>query len=65
LVVVECPIADSFPPVPVAAVDTRADRAAAIYAAWRNAHLRDMPVEQFNRIEAASKHLVDLIVAAL
>jgi hypothetical protein len=39
--------------------------AAQIYAAWRNAHLNNLPVEFFNRLEAASPELITAIAEHL
>lgn len=49
----------------VQATDEAMARAAAIYTAWRNTHLNHLPVEAFNRLEAASPHLIDEIAKLL
>lgn len=45
--------------------DRKRDMAAAIYAAWRNAHINNLPVAAFNRVEEVSEHLIAAIAAAL
>jgi hypothetical protein len=45
--------------------EAKRKKAAAIYAAWRNAHMNAIPVDAFNRLQAASPHLIDAIAAAL
>lgn len=47
------------------ASDPKRELAAGIYTAWRNAHLNQIPVEMFNRLEAASEHLIAEIAAHL
>jgi hypothetical protein len=55
---------DSTPAAPPA-IDPRHALATEIYATWRNAHLNNVPVEFFNRLEAASEHLIEAIKAHL
>jgi hypothetical protein len=45
--------------------DAKREVAAGIYATWRNAHLNQLPVALFNRIEAAAEHLIQEIAAHL
>jgi hypothetical protein len=45
--------------------EAKRKKAAAIYAAWRNEHMNTIPVDQFNRLQAASPHLIAAIAAAL
>lgn len=37
----------------------------AIYTGWRNQFLNEIPVDLFNRIEAAAPHLIDAIAKHL
>ena len=50
-------------PAPV--VDEKKAKATSIYTAWRNAHLNELPVQIFARLEAASEHLINEIAALL
>jgi hypothetical protein len=48
-----------------AQTDPKRELARSIYTAWRNARLNNLPVEAFNRVEAASAHLVAAIAERL
>lgn len=47
------------------AVDEKDATAREIYTTWRNAHLNNLPVELFNRLEAESEQLIAAIRAHL
>lgn len=49
---------DDEAPAPEAVADPKLDLATAIYAAWRNTYLNNIPVDQFARLEAAAPHLI-------
>lgn len=49
---------DSEDTISAHVAETAHEIAARIYTTWRNTHMNDVPVALFNRLEAASEHLI-------